>query len=220
MNRARSALSSTGCIPVSRDSGGCGVSPLSIAPRNAIPGRAAKHRVRMTAADRLAPRRAGITGGERLGGGLGVAHSALKLASSPARGAGHFPAALLGQALIFPRTDAGPLIVGREYPRVLARSPSGQPRLARPPAGTPNLHGRRRLVLSVRARPASPRRRPAPREGRTSARGRPATGTTVRRGAAGGIPNRSLTPWTTSVGTATPSSSGRRLGDGLVADAR
>jgi hypothetical protein len=48
----------------------------------------------------------------------------------------------------------------------------------------------------------------------------PATRTTVRPGPPGGIPKRSLTPWTTSAGTATLSSSGSRLGEGLVADAR
>jgi len=40
------------------------------------------------------------------------------------------------QALKFPRSPSAPLARGREYPWVLARSPSGQPRLARPPAGT------------------------------------------------------------------------------------
>ena len=43
---------------------------------------------------------------------------------------------------------------------------------------------------------------------------------TVREGPGGGMPKRSLAPWTTSVGTATASSSGRRLGEGVVADAR
>jgi hypothetical protein len=42
VNWARSALSCTGCIPVSRDSGGAGVSPSSIAWRNSIPGPAAR----------------------------------------------------------------------------------------------------------------------------------------------------------------------------------
>ena len=40
----------------------------------------------------------------------------------------------------------------------------------------------------------------------------PGTATTVRWAAGGGIPNRSRSPWTTSVGTVTASSSGRRLG--------
>jgi len=39
----------------------------------------------------------------------------------------------------------------------------------------------------------------------------PGTRTTVRPGASGGIPNGSRSPWTTSVGTVTASSSKRRL---------
>ena len=44
----------------------------------------------------------------------------------------------------------------------------------------------------------------------------PATWTTVRRTEAGGIPNRSLVPCTTNVGTVTASSSPSRLGAGAA----
>ena len=56
-----------------------------------------------------------------------------------------------------------------------------------------------------------PRRRPS--RGRFSGCGLRVPRTTVRRAVAGGMPKRSRSPWTTSTGTGTASSSGRRLGD-------
>ena len=95
-------------------------------------------------------------------------------------------------------------------------------RAARPPAREV-LHRRRAARRRRRGRQelnsaTSQSRAAAAIRGRSAARlWVPATSTTVRPGAAGGIPNGSLTPWITSTGTSTPSSSPMRDGGGSVA---
>jgi len=118
------------------DSGGAGVSPASRARRNSIPGRAA------SAGSGWPPRTGARQGARSSWPRRGVATGSgscigLNLPSSWGVGAGRFAAELLGQALNFPRMRPSAGARARQLARVLARSPSGQPRLARPPAGTP-----------------------------------------------------------------------------------
>ena len=75
----------------------------------------------------------------------------------------------------------------------------------------PSSFGRCYACRSARAT-CRPLRGPPAR--RCAGCGRRVPATTVRSLPGGGIPKRSLTPWTTSVGTSTASSSGSRLGAG------
>ena len=96
---------------------------------------------------------------------------------------------------------------------------------ARTPAARsgPKTHGfaerpRRHRGLSVSHRSRTARHHPraaAATDSRSAfSPWSPGTTATVRAGAAGGIPNGSRSPWTTSTGTSTASSSGKRLGAG------